>query len=108
MRLRRVDSAAQRIRFGEGMRFEVALQLNGLEPADVAVEVVFDRRELAGDPQERRLLGLKHQHALDTGEHLYAIDLDPDWCGRMEYCFRAYPFSARLTHRFEMGLMCWL
>ena len=108
VRLRRVDSAAQRIRFGEGMRFEVALQLNGLDPADVAVEVVFDRRELTGDPQERRLLGLRHQHALDTGEHLYAIDLDPDWCGRMDYRFRAYPFSARLTHRFEMGLMCWL
>jgi starch phosphorylase len=106
--LRRCDGAPQRIHFGEGARFEVAVQLNGLDPSDVAVEIVFDRRDLYEETRERRLLGLKPLHPLDGGEHLYAIEVDPDWCGRMEYRFRAYPFSPRLTHRFEMGLMCWL
>ena len=106
--LRRRDGTPPRIRFGEGVRFEVAVQLGGLDPGDVAVEIVFDRRDLYEETRERRLVGLRPLHPLDGGEHLYGIDVDPDWCGRMEYRFRAYPFSQRLTHRFEMGLMCWL
>ena len=108
VRLRRCDSAPERIRFGEAARFEIAVLLNGLEPGDVAVELVLDRRAHPEDAGERRLLGLKPQGPLGHGEHLYAIDLDPDWCGRFDYRFRVYPFDPQLTHRFEMGLMCWL
>lgn len=106
--LRACEGAPQRIRFGEVARFELAVQLAGLDPSDVAVEMVFSQRGFEGEEQDRRLLGLRPRHPLDGGEHLYAIDVDPDWCGRREYRFRAYPLHAHLTHRFEMGLMCWL
>ena len=41
--LRRIDHAATRIRYGETLRFEIAVQLDGLTPGDLAVEMVFTR-----------------------------------------------------------------
>ena len=106
--LRRVGDPPRRLNFGDGARFEVAVNLNGLEPADVAVEVVFARIGMFGAEEETSHLRLEPVQALDQHEFLYRIDLNPEWCGKMEYRFRAYPYVAHLTHRFEMGLMCWL
>jgi starch phosphorylase len=106
--LRRVGDPPRRRKFGDGARFEIAIGLNGLAPDDVAVEMVLCRLGVFGAEDERAEFRLEPVRALDHGEHLYGIDLSPDWCGKMEYRFRAFPYIARLTHRFEMGLMCWL
>ena len=45
---------------------------------------------------------------LEGGEHLYAIELQPELCGKIDYRFRVYPNHALLTHPFEMGMMLWL
>ncbi len=106
--LRRVGDTPRRLHFGDGARFEVAANLNGIDPSDVAVEMVLARIGMFGAEEEISYLQLEPVRALDHGEYLYGIDLSPDWCGKMEYRFRAYPHIAHLTHRFEMGLMCWL
>jgi starch phosphorylase len=106
--MRRCDDAPRRMGFGETARFAVAVRLGGLDPADVAVEILIMRYGLMGEEESRHVLRLQPQHPLDNGEHLYAIDLSPEWCGKMEYRFRAFPNSDLLTHRFELGLMCWL
>jgi starch phosphorylase len=105
--IRRLDQSAPRIRYGEAMRFEVAVQLDGLTPGDLAVELVFTR---PGEPTSARArrYALKHERALDNGEHLYARELTPDQCGKMEYRVRVYPTHELLTHPFEMGMMLWL
>ena len=89
------------------MRFEVAVQLDGLTAGDLAVELVFTR---PGEPTSARArrYALKHERALDNGEHLYARELTPDQCGKMEYRFRVFPTHPLLTHPFEMGMMLWL
>jgi len=106
--LRRSSEAPARVDFGDAVRFEVAVRLNGLEPADVAVEVVFNRRGVHDEEQDTHAVRLAPERRLDDGDWLYGIDLNPDWCGRIEYRFRVYPYLEQLTHRFEMGLMCWL
>lgn len=41
-------------------------------------------------------------------EQVYALELTPELCGKIEYRIRAYPYHELLTHRFEMGLIKWL
>jgi starch phosphorylase len=105
--IRRLDQSVPRIRYGEAMRFEVAVQLDGLTPRDLAVEMVFTR---PGEPTTARArrYALKHERALENGEQLFSRELTPDQCGKMEYRVRVYPTHELLTHPFEMGMMLWL
>jgi starch phosphorylase len=106
--LHRAGESPRRLLFGERARFEVAVQLAGLDPSDVAVELLVCRYGLMGEEEGRTTLRLAPTQALDGGAHLYAIELSPEWCGKMDYRFRAWPNSELLTHPFEMGLMAWL
>jgi starch phosphorylase len=96
-----------RLRYGSSLRFEVAVQLNGLTADDLTVELVFDR------PNERHIakakrFALGYVGALDGGEHLFARELTPEQCGKIEYRVRAFPQHELLTHPFELGMMVWL
>ncbi|MBL8472146.1 MAG: alpha-glucan family phosphorylase [Rhodocyclaceae bacterium] len=108
VQLRSVADAPQRLSFGNATRYALAVQLAGLDPASLRVEAVFSRPgEAAHAPRSKRLT-LQPVEPLGKGEHLYALEFTPDWCGRMECRFRAYPAHAALTHAMETGLMCWL
>jgi starch phosphorylase len=97
------------VAFGDKVHVEIAVQLGGLEPADILVEVMVVNaiRELrssrAAEAYELQCLGARD----DRGECRFAIDLAPELCGKLELRIRAYPRHAGLTHRFEMGLMKW-
>jgi len=105
--IRRIDEAKRRIQFGEGVRIEVAMQLDGLAPDDVIVELV-----LRDHPRKRsELEQLRFTHdgtRTDRGEHRFVLELQPELCGRLDYSIRAYPHHAMLTHPFELGLMIWV
>jgi len=38
----------------------------------------------------------------------YQLELEPEWCGRLHYQVRMYPYHRLLTHALETGLMVWL
>jgi starch phosphorylase len=105
--LRRLDSAPKRMSFGDSLRFEVAVNLDGLRPEDVAVELLISR---PADEQHKErayrfeATGMHTEH----GEYRYALELQPELCGRLEYRIRVYPHHELLTHPFEMGMMRWL
>jgi len=106
--LRRLDVAPRRVPYGTTLGLEVAVDLGGLEPSDVAMEVVFGRPG-AWYGEGMRLYRMEDAGlARDGGAHRYALKLTPDLCGKLEYRIRAYPHHALLTHPFEMGLMKWL
>ncbi len=106
--MRRVDQSQRRIAYGDSLRFELAVNLNGLDPDDVIVELLLGRPSLpetSTDPVQKPLAC--HGRS-ESGEDLYALDLTPELCGRIEYRFRLYPRHELLTHPFEMGMMLWL
>jgi starch phosphorylase len=106
--LRRVDAPPKRISFGEKLRFEVAVRLDGLAPDDVAVEMLMARPGANAKSRAPRRLFLEHQGPCGDGEELYTLLLTPDVCGKIDYRIRAYPHHELLTHPFEMGMMLWL
>jgi starch phosphorylase len=106
--VRRHDQAARRIRFGESVKIEVAVNLNGLAPSDIAVELLLGRPG-QGEEDGTRSYFLDHVGLLAQGpEHLFTLALTPQLCGKLDYRIRAYPHHELLTHRFEMGMMRWL
>ncbi|MBI3938034.1 MAG: alpha-glucan family phosphorylase [Betaproteobacteria bacterium] len=106
--LRRLDDAPRRIRFGETLKVEVAVNLDSLGPRDVVVELLFGRPGYALD-ERTRAYRLNHVGpAGGGGEHLFALEFTPDLCGKIDYRLRLYPYHELLTHRFEMGMMKWL
>jgi starch phosphorylase len=106
--LRRLDAQQRRIKFGEGLRFEVAVGLNGLQPDDVVVELLFGRPAGGSLPKKARSHRFTRERQLESGEQLYALELTPEYCGKIEYRIRIYPHHEMLTHPFEMGMMVWL
>ncbi|MQY50549.1 alpha-glucan family phosphorylase [Rhodocyclus gracilis] len=106
--LRRVDTPPLRLGFGDSLRLEVMVRLNGLPAEDIVVEAVFARPSSSGKSKKGRHAILLPVGDAEHGEQRYALDLTPEHCGKLEYRLRAYPAHAQLTHRFEMGMMLWL
>jgi starch phosphorylase len=107
VRLRRMDTPQARIRYGQPLHFEVAVFLNGLDPKDVTVEMVFNRQWEESLAKGKRQ-ALRPVRDLGNGEWLYGRELTPENCGKLDYRIRAFPEHKLLTHPFEMGLMTWL
>jgi starch phosphorylase len=104
---RRLDTPKTRIQFGESVPVEIAVNLNGLSPSDVCVELL-----LARGLREAPLVQHSHECAsegvLESGEYRYRLDLKPGLSGRLDYRIRVFPKHELLTHPFELGLMCWV
>ncbi len=107
VRLRRADDAPRRMPYGGELDLEVLVELGGLDPADVAVEVLLGRPG-AWYGERVRHLRMEHAGVEAQGVHRYRLRFAPELCGKLEYRIRAYPHHGLLTHPFEMGLMKWL
>lgn len=109
IRIRRLDEPRRRIQFGETVRMEVGVALNGLTPDDVVVEMVLAREQRQVGRGEREQLRFVHDGTrTPEGEHRFVLELQPELCGRLDYSIRAFPCHALLTHPFELGLMIWV
>jgi starch phosphorylase len=106
--MRRLDTPLKRISFGEGLQFQVAVRLNGLQPEDVVVELLICRKLKTATLCEFKHFQFKFTGVQQSDEHLFALDLTPDLCGKLDYYIRMYPYQPLLTHPFEMGMMIWL
>lgn len=106
VRIRRLDTPKKRIQVGDALRIEVGLGLNHLGPEDMAVELLVSRTGAHGK-EEKMSYRFAAQGADASGEHRFAFDLAPEWCGRLDMRIRAYPCHGSLTHPLELGLMIW-
>jgi starch phosphorylase len=107
--LRRMDIERGVINFGDSLRFEVAVRLNGLDPKDVVVEMLiglFYKREKLRNTNRYNFEATGT--ITDSGEYIFALEMQPEHCGKLEYRIRVYPNHELLTHPFEMGMMRWL
>jgi starch phosphorylase len=105
--LRRLDTPPRRIRFGERVKVEVAVNLDGLGPEDVVVEMLFGRPGRLGE-EGVHSYRLAHVGPVPgSAEQLFVLDFAPELCGKIEYRIRIYPYHELLTHRFEMGMTRW-
>jgi starch phosphorylase len=109
VKMRRLDQPKASISFGDCLRMQVAVALNGLRAEDVVVELNVGRQTDRAKLREAARYEFEWEGVKnDAGEDLYGLELAPELCGRLEYGIRIYPCHELLTHPFEMGLMMWL
>ncbi len=107
--LRRIDQVKAQINYGDSLKFEVAVNLNGLNPDDVVVELLMGYNTRRDSLESARHYRFEAASGSDeSGEIQFVTELQPDQCGNLEYRIRVYPFHELLTHPFEMGMMRWL
>jgi glycogen phosphorylase len=106
--IRRAEATARRITFGEHVRIEADVSLNGLTARDVVVEIVLASVTGGAGATPRRIALVPDPAPRADGLTRYALDLAPDICGKLDYRIRAYPDHPLLTHPFELGLMIWV
>ncbi len=106
IKLHRLDDARKRLVFGDSFKLRVSALLDGLDPADVRVEVLIER---PGKPNKMlNCLCMNSAGKLEDGSTLYELEIAPELCGKLDYRVRIYPWHELLTHPFETGLMVWL
>jgi starch phosphorylase len=105
--MRRVEEPLKRITYGESIELKVAVNLNGLLPEDVRVEVLVGRASKQGQDKDVQAVSMLPEGWTDK-ECQYRLELTPELCGRLLYRVRIYPHHDLLTHPFESGLMLWL
>ena len=107
--LHRVDNERMEIIYGESLSFEVGVRLNGLNPDDVVVELLIGLLTTREKSQSSRHYRFEATGTInEAGENIFALEVQPEQCGKLEYHIRAYPYHEMLTHPFEMGMMRWL
>ena len=107
--LRRLDVEKKEIIYGESLRFEVGVKLNGLNASDVVVEMLlglFSKRQKLENSRHYRFEATGTM--TESGENVFALEVQPEQCGKLEYHVRTYPYHELLTHPFEMGMMRWM
>ncbi len=105
--LRRADEPLKRIAFGESVSLSMAVNLNGLAPEDVRIEVLLGRASKHGQDKDLHAFPMQPQ-GWQGQECMFNLELTPEMCGKLVYRVRAYPYHDLLTHPFETGLMVWL
>jgi starch phosphorylase len=106
--LRVVTDDARRITFGESFNVDVDVDLAGLTPDDVVVEVVLERVDGTDEAGELRSYRLQPTGDVDaSGHRRYRLALAPDVCGHLGYRVRIFPYHSDLAHAHETGLMRW-
>jgi starch phosphorylase len=107
--LRRLDEAVQEIDFGQNLRLEVGVSLNGLKSSDVKVEMLMGFASRENDFRNAHRYRLVPSGvSTGNGESVFVADVRPEHCGKLEYHIRAFPHHEMLTHPFELGMMRWL
>ena len=81
------------------------LQVRGYVNQPIQVELLVERPEHKSD--DILYYPLRASGVTAGGEQLFALDLTPELCGKLEYRIRMYPYHAELIHKFELGLMVW-
>lgn len=92
---------------GDAFKADVVLDLAGLEPASVGVELVFFRRNRKEELELKQVDELK-MVKVEGALAYYNIKIDPKIAGVFEYGIRIFPKHELLPHRQDLNLAYWL
>ena len=91
---------------GEGIDVRAWVRLQGIEPEDICVELVYGEVHQDLAQAEHALPMTFTKRELD-GSYRYDIHLAPGDSGSIAYNVRVVPSHPLLTKKYEMGLIRW-
>ena len=102
------DISKETVTLGEGYDTELVLDLNGLSPGDVGVEVVIRNFEYGNSREEHTFSQELKFNGMNNGTALYRGTITPVKPGVFEYGIRIFAKNIELPHRQDFPLVRWL
>ncbi|MBE0641301.1 MAG: hypothetical protein IH599_04650 [Bacteroidales bacterium] len=102
------DSTVRPLELGERFHAEVILIPNLAKPEDIGVEVIFGRKNDAGEVTDvifRQDLKMKEQA---DGSLSYSCNFPVTQVGVFDYAFRIFPKHPDMPHRMDFPLVRWV
>lgn len=100
-----VDKEAMLV--GAKYRFEVTLDLAGLAPEDIGVELVVAKPIVPSQPANVDYSVQLAQTEVEGDKATYALDYVPKRTGIFDVALRIYPKNPHLPHRMDFALVKW-
>jgi starch phosphorylase len=94
------------LKVGESFTVQCRVNLGGLEPSDVAVQLYTGRINAEGELVDPRIVEMKSGVEDDRG-YLYKTKVRCDSAGRQGYAVRVVPNHRDLVHPYVPGLLRW-
>jgi glycogen phosphorylase len=92
---------------GEQMQVEAMVDMPGVDPGDVTVQLYAGPINSRGEIEQPQALSMNHAKALAPERHLFIGRLDCRNSGRQGFAIRILPGTADLATPFEPGLIIW-
>lgn len=100
-------STISELRVGDELPVEVQVNLGGVEPGDVCVELFHGPLSVEGEITEGASTPLTHKKADRGGLQIYTGSIRTESSGQFGFSVRILPRHPLLTQRFETGLIHW-
>ncbi len=101
------DTANHALPMGRPFTASITLDLNGLQPDEVGLELIFFKRIDEEELRVRLRTDLAFSR-MSNGLAVYECAVEPGMAGVYEYGLRMYPRSAMLPHRQDFPLVRWV
>ena len=101
------DSNDKPLELGDNFYAKVKLQLTGLQPEDIGVEIIFGKKE------NETVTELIHSDKftmiqVENNEVIYECNIPVTQAGVYNYAIRIFPENKLMAHTYEMDLVKWL
>ncbi len=105
--VQRVKIDKEAVSVGEKYHFEVTVDVAGLQPEDIGVEMVIARQIIGHEGVNVVRTEPLVRTKTDEGRVTYALDFTPDEAGTFDVALRIYPSNPLLPHRMDFALVKW-
>ncbi|HTP57943.1 MAG TPA: alpha-glucan phosphorylase, partial [Spirochaetia bacterium] len=98
--------SASILKIGEKITLTAKVDLSGMEPDEVGVELYYGSLSSEGEIENPRRLPMRHC-GTDGDEAVFCAEIVCDRTGRQGYTVRVLPSHPALVHPFLPGLVKW-
>jgi starch phosphorylase len=92
---------------GENMQVEALVDLPGLTPEELTVQLFAGAVNARGEIEQPQALAMQHAKSLAPDRHLFVGKIDCRTSGRQGFAIRILPGTPDLATPFEPGLITW-
>jgi starch phosphorylase len=92
---------------GETMQVEAMVDLPGIEPEELTVQLYAGRLSAKGQIEQPQALNMTHSKGVGGNRHVFIGKIDCRTSGRQGFAIRVLPGSPDLATPFEAGLILW-
>jgi len=105
---KQLDISKQQVFLGQEYKGEVILNINGIDPDDIGVEMVVS--EIIIGEERARIISKQEMcfTGYNDGLARYEVSIVPQLSGTFDYGFRIYPKNELLPHRLDFNLVKWV